>query len=254
MITVTGATGMLGSMVARTVQDAYPTSRSTFSVENPTEYVLKLPNRMINCIGLIKPYCDDVEAAVRINALFPHSLPPGTIQIATDCVYDGQDGNYVETDPHNATDVYGKTKSLGEASHLNNLRCSIIGPELKGHTSLHDWLLAQNTEVRGFTNHYWNGITTYHFAKICEGIIRENIELPSLQHIVPADNVNKAQLLQIIANAYGKNIKINRVEADEFCDRTLSTSNPKLNLRLWQAAGYSKPPTIKEMVEELATL
>ena len=41
------------------------------------------------------------------------------IQIATDCVFDGLKGNYTEDDKHNAIDVYGKTKSLGEVSADN---------------------------------------------------------------------------------------------------------------------------------------
>ena len=42
-------------------------------------------------------------------------------------------GVYVETDLHDALDVYGKTKSLGECQEPNvyHLRCSIIGPEPK---------------------------------------------------------------------------------------------------------------------------
>ena len=47
-------------------------------------------------------------------------------QIATDCVFDGEKGNYSELDSHNARDVYGKSKSLGEVNNKNfyNLRCS----------------------------------------------------------------------------------------------------------------------------------
>lgn len=252
-VTVLGSTGMLGSMLTRTLDDVYPTTRSTFDVSHPNERLLTY-NRVINAIGLIKPYCTDIEAAIRVNALFPHTLPTGTIQIATDCVYSGKWGNYVETDLHDATDVYGKTKSLGEAPQLNNLRCSIIGPELKNHTSLLDWFLAQTGEVNGFTNHLWNGITTYHFAKICQGIIDKGIELPNLQHIVPEDIVSKAELLEIIARAYGKDTKVNYVDAPDGCDRTLSTLDYGLNLRLWKAAGYDRPPTIRQMVEELAAL
>ena len=50
------------------------------------------------------------------------------IQIATDCVYDGVNGNYSETDLHNPTDIYGKTKSLGEVPEPDflNIRCSMI--------------------------------------------------------------------------------------------------------------------------------
>lgn len=249
---ILGSNGMLGSMLAK-VTGWDTLNRPEFFAEKPNPIKLMGHDWYINAIGVIKPYCDVVERVIRVNSLFPYFLPSNTIQIATDCVYSGKKGNYVETDEHDATDVYGKTKSLGEAPHIKNLRCSIIGPEVKNHISLLDWFLTQE-KANGFTNHLWNGITTYHFAKICQGVIEEGIELPQLQHIVPADVVTKAELLRIIAKAYGKDIPVTDVEAPEAVDRTLSTNNPDLNLKLWKAAGYDNPPTIAEMVEELSKL
>lgn len=251
---ILGNTGMLGSMLAKTWEgDFTSTGRKDFNAISPHLSKLFFYDYVVNCIGMTKPHCTDEKGAILVNAYFPHLLPTHTIQIATDCVYSGKKGSYVETDPHDALDVYGKTKSLGEAKTVRNLRCSIIGPEIKGHTSLHDWFLSQ-TEAQGFTNHLWNGITTYHFSKICQGIIREGIELPNVQHIVPADTVTKAELLRIIAEAYDKDIKVTDVEAEETIDRTLSTNNPELNAQIWKAAGYDEIPTIKQMVQELATL
>lgn len=248
--------GMLGSMLQNTwlEGDALGTNRTIFDAEEPDYTLLGDTEWVINCIGVIKPYCDDVERAIVVNSLFPYELPEHTLQITTDCVFSGKDGSYTEESPHDATDVYGKTKSLGEAPHVKNLRCSIIGPEPKHKISLLEWLLKQEGEVNGFTNHLWNGITTYHFSKICQGIIREGIQLPSLQHIVPADIVTKAELLRIIAEVYKKNVVVKDVEAPVAVDRTLSTLNPKLNLKLWQAAGYDEPPTIRQMIKELAAL
>ena len=102
------------------------------------------PNWIINCIGIIKPYINEnepnsVAIAKNINSDFPRilekissQLGARVIQIATDCVFSGDSGLYSESDPHDATDVYGKTKSQGEASGPNfmNIRCSIIGPEV----------------------------------------------------------------------------------------------------------------------------
>lgn len=236
---------MLGSMMTTVMPDAKVVKLDA-ETDTPTE-------QAINCIGVIKPYCDDKARAIKVNALFPYRLPEGSIQIATDCVYSGAKGSYTETDPHDATDTYGVTKSLGEASHIRNLRCSIIGPELKNHLSLLDQFLAGNID-KGYTNHLWNGVTTLHFARIVKGAILEGIELPQLQHIVPADVVTKAELLRIIADAYGLNLPVTDVEAPEAVDRTLATNNLELNLKLWNAAGYSKPPRIQEMVVELSRL
>lgn len=251
MVAILGRTGMLGSMLAKTWQGEYvATDRTDFDAETDD---VPSADWIINCIGVIKPYCNDVQRAIRVNSLFPHRLPKNTIQIATDCVFSGKRGDYDETSPHDATDVYGKTKSLGEAPHIKNLRCSIIGPEVNNHISLLDWFLAQDS-AKGFTNHLWNGITTYHFSLIVQAAIILDIELPNVQHIVPADVVTKAELLKLIAKSYGKNIPVDEVEADEAVDRTLSTVNPELNAELWQAAGYPEPPTIEQMINELAAL
>jgi dTDP-4-dehydrorhamnose reductase len=81
---------------------------------------------VVNCIGITKPLIaeDDafkVERAIRVNAQFPHALATAAaaegarvIQIATDCVFSGAHGNYREDSTHDALDVYGKTKSLGD--------------------------------------------------------------------------------------------------------------------------------------------
>jgi dTDP-4-dehydrorhamnose reductase len=255
-VIIIGSRGMLGSMMAKVMPDAQTLNRPELDVKTAEFYITG--DTYINCVGLIKPYCDNVKQAIDVNARFPYKLPAGTIQIATDCVYFGSKGNYVESDPHDAIDVYGKTKSLGEASHLINLRCSIIGPEIQNHVSLFDWFLRQKGSVDGFTNHRWNGVTTYHFAKIAKAIVDNNLyfkeELPALQHIVPADSVTKAELLKIIKEEFKHKIRIIPKTAPQAIDRTLATNHPELNKRLWKLAGYDEPPTIRQMIRELAAL
>ena len=227
------------------------------------------PAWILNAIGVIKPYIhenngEEIRRAISVNAQFPYLLAERAakihskvIQIATDCVYAGKAGHYQESDIHDSLDVYGKSKSLGEvyADNFCNLRCSIIGPELKAHTSLMDWLLSQPADeaVSGFSNHQWNGITTLHFARICMGIIEKNVNLPHLQHIVPANTVSKALLLKTIAQNYQRtDISVRDTKAPVKIDRTLVTNNQKLNGELWKWAGYKTAPTIEKMIEELA--
>ena len=224
---------------------------------------------VVNAIGVTKPYVHDenpaeVERATRVNALFPHALARAAdacgahvLQIATDCTYSGHRANYVESDEHDPLDVYGKTKSLGEAAspHMHHLRCSIIGPEPKGHVSLLDWFLGQpkHASITGFTNHYWNGITTLHFAKVCHGIIVGDVNVPPLQHIVPGGIVTKAELLEEFRAAWGRaDIEVNRGEAGIAVNRTLATEDADTNRALWAAAGYRTPPTIASMMQELS--
>jgi dTDP-4-dehydrorhamnose reductase len=226
-------------------------------------------NWAINAIGVIKPYIHDdnaaeVERAVAVNALFPHLLARAAektrcqvLQIATDCVYSGSRGSYSEKDNHDPLDVYGKTKSLGEvfSAHVHHLRCSIIGPEPKTNLSLMEWFLHQprNSSVNGYTNHRWNGITTLHFAKTCHGIIEQGLNLPHVQHVIPTGTVSKAELLKNIAHAYQReDITIIPTQTNTALDRTLSTINNSLNQKLWEAAGYTQPPSLPLMLTELA--
>jgi dTDP-4-dehydrorhamnose reductase len=294
-VVILGCTGMLGSMTLDTFarDDEFdiiatfrdPNAAKALKKKYPKVRLRKLDAEkanikaianaiydakwVVNAIGVIKPFIRDdnaqeIHRAIHVNARFPHLLvqaaeDTGTkiIQIATDCVYSGTKGRYVETDAHDALDVYGKTKSLGEVfnNQIYHLRCSIIGPELKGHKSLLDWFLSQpkGARVNGFTNHQWNGITSLHFAKLCQGIINKKPTLPRIQHIIPGNKISKAELLKSFAKEFDrKDITINDVKAPNVIDRTLSTNNAKLNNEIWRAVGYNTPPTIREMIKELA--
>ena len=271
-VLVLGASGMLGSMVlsylrdqvgveARgTVRGAVPESFRAFADQlvsfdasgDPESQLTAVagsfrPDYIINCIGIIKPHCQDndpegIVRAIRINALFPHLLAQATakvlpgakvLQIATDCVYSGKTGNYNEAAKHDALDVYGKTKSLGEVNerHVLNIRCSIIGPELKGRLSLLEWFLSQpeGSRVNGFAHHEWNGVTTLQFAELCVMLMRGRTFADwrakgSRLHYVVNETVNKYELLMAVKEIYGKECAIDRVtDIGEPVRRTLSS-------------------------------
>lgn len=229
--------------------------------------IVKNKDFIINCIGTIKPYIQEnnaisVENAIRINSIFPHKLYSAKntkckiYQIATDCVFNGVHGNYKENDFHNADDVYGKSKSLGEVKGENfyNIRCSIIGKEIKNFKSLLCWFLNQrkNSKIFGFKDHLWNGVTTVHFAKVISVIIFKKINVPNLIHIIPEKSVSKYQLLKFFQKKFKrKDISIDRIKSNLTINRTLNTNykflNKKINLKL----GYKKIPSINKMIEEM---
>lgn len=265
-VVILGHTGMLGSMVFKVLSkdkdlEVCPIGRRELNARFVDDWGLRRivqgADWVINCIGLIPQKPHSIKDTIEINAMFPHKLaeiPVKIIQIATDCTYSGKDGGYIETDKHDALDVYGKTKSLGEVHKSNffNIRCSIIG--LNEIKSLQGWFLSQpeGATVNGYLNHFWNGVTTLHFAKMCLGVIKSNIELPNVQHFVPKDTVSKEKLLKYIAEAFDrKDININKFLTPTI-DRTLSTINAKINKELWGLAGYNKLPTIEKMVGELS--
>ncbi|MBN2183272.1 MAG: sugar nucleotide-binding protein [Sedimentisphaerales bacterium] len=294
-VLIFGASGMLGSMVADYLSRdeslaVNATMRSPglidkarrladnidwriFAIEDENRTLRQFqefaePDWIINAVGIIKPYIhdnlpDEVERALVVNSCFPHWLARSfeksrILQIATDCVYSGSKGLYLESDKHDALDVYGKTKSLGETrlANISHLRCSIIGPEPKSYVSLLEWFRRQkaDAEVSGYKNHSWNGVTTLHFAKICRGIIKGDISLPAIQHIIPDGEIMKHELLCCFAQCYERgDIRITATDARQVIDRRLATENQNLNMKIWESAGYRDcPPSVCEMVEELA--
>ena len=87
------------------------------------------PDAVVNCVGVVKQLAaaNDPVESIAINALHPHVLARAChtrgirlVHISTDCVFDGARGSYREDDVANATDLYGRSKALGE----------VIGPRL----------------------------------------------------------------------------------------------------------------------------
>jgi len=282
-VIVLGATGMLGSACIEILGeyseiDLIGTARSAdgryLAFDARTDSIEDFlnnhkPSWIINCIGIIKPHIDEkdtssIENAILINSEFPillavaaEKMGAKVIQIATDCVYSGVQGAYVETDLHDATDVYGKTKSLGEvpASNMMHLRASIIGPEVGRSTSLLEWFRNQpkDAKLNGFTDHLWNGVTTHTFGKLALGIIKNNAFHPGAHHVIPGDIVAKSELLKIFVRAYiREDILVSDIVSPKRIDRTLSTNNQELSNNLWSLAGYVSPPSVEEMVFEQA--
>ena len=220
---------------------------------------------VINCIGIIKPRINErdpnsVSYAIFVNSLFPHLLnncfkkKTKIIQIATDCVYSGKKGLYSEDSIHDAEDVYGKSKSLGEVNDKKfyNIRCSIIGEELNTNLSLVEWFKSQKkkSNLNGFNNHHWNGLTTNAYANLIESIIINKITIPNKIHLVPFGLISKYELLSYLIRKYNRtDLKLNKVNHTQKINRTLSTINIKLVNQIWKMSSFKKKFNIKEMVE-----
>ncbi|OGU15566.1 MAG: NAD(P)-dependent oxidoreductase [Geobacteraceae bacterium GWC2_53_11] len=211
------------------------------------------PDIVINCIGLIKqlPIGHDPLTAITINAQLPHRISlicraanARLIHISTDCVFDGLEGMYTESDSPSPADLYGRTKLLGETTyqHCITLRTSIIGHELKDKLGLVEWFLAQKYSVRGYTRAIYSGFSTLELAKIIERYVLPNNDLSGLYH-VSSEPISKYDLLCLVRERYCKEIEIEPY-ADFVCDRSLDSS------RFRAATGYM-PPTWEEMVTRM---
>jgi len=225
------------------------------SLERLTEVMAEFnPHAVINAVGIVKqrPTAKEIIPNLEINALLPHRLSvlckatgARLVHLSSDCVFSGKKGNYKETDPSDAEDLYGKTKYLGEVYDRNclTLRTSIIGRELTRKKGLLEWFLAQNGTVKGFSKAIYTGFTTMEMSRIIERLLVEYHDAHGVYQ-VSSDPINKYELLLLIRNKMEKKIEI--VPDETFvCDRSLNSS------RFRAAFGYT-PPTWDSMISELA--
>ncbi|MBI2417845.1 MAG: sugar nucleotide-binding protein [Ignavibacteriales bacterium] len=260
-VVILGAKGMLGYAATKyfraKAEDVCALSRNEFDIaKDPIaklkEYVTGA-DLVLNAAGVIKPQIAtmSIEDVLRVNAVFPHNLAKlcismnvPCVHVTTDCVYSGKTGNYNELDFFDADDVYGMSKNAGESKDIMTIRTSIIGEEHGQKRSLLEWVRGNaGKEINGFTNHRWNGLTTWYLADIVYRIIQNGAYKPGLWHVHSPDTLSKFELVSVINTAYELGIAIRPVEASERCDRNISSIYPL-------TAEYSVL-TIKEQVEKM---
>jgi dTDP-4-dehydrorhamnose reductase len=214
------------------------------------------PDVVVNCIGIVKQdaAAKDAVSSIVVNALFPHRLAHlcraagvRMVHLSTDCVFSGRAGNYSEDARPDATDLYGRTKLLGEVDYDNclTIRTSMIGRELQGSQGLIEWFLAEaasGRQVRGFKRAVFSGLTTIALAQLIADLLVNQLHLSGVWHVA-TDAINKFDLLSLVRNVYGLDVEI---EPDEsfICDRSLDAS------RFRTTTGFAPPPW-REMIEQM---
>lgn len=227
---------MLGQMTCRYFSKegfkiAYHTAR--FDIRLAADYVSAvnsyLADVVINCIGVIKQYSATRTSYFDINARLPNllasELNPSTILVhpSTDCVFKGTaDGMYSESSSHDAEDDYGISKSMGELSILSRpktliIRTSVIGPDIRPNgPGLMAWLMRHSPGeiVEGYTNHYWNGITSLEWCKVVNNQLSKATNCSKSMVVIPGLNqqISKFTLLNCINDVYNLNLKISPAE------------------------------------------
>jgi dTDP-4-dehydrorhamnose reductase len=155
---VLGASGLTGYKLIQLAKrrfETYGTYNSRSIIQYKSESLFKLevkkeenlrkifrdikPDIVVNTIALHNvDYCEfhqeeafSVNAkAVGIIANLCNNLGSRLIQISTDFVFDGQQGNYSELDVPNPLNVYGKSKLEGEVQAKTSASYSIIRPSV----------------------------------------------------------------------------------------------------------------------------
>jgi dTDP-4-dehydrorhamnose reductase len=279
-IIILGGTGMLGHTLWERLSPSFPDTYTTIRkgrndygkdslyqsnrvIEHINVLDLRLlagvlrvvrPDVILNCIGITKrrEELQNPIPSITLNALFPHRLVQmaaesgaKVIHFSTDCVFDGVTGHYRDDSPANATDLYGRTKALGEVSgsHALTLRSSFIGRELREGTELLEWFLSQRGVLKGFKNAIYTGLTTLELSRVIEKLLREYPGVSGLYN-VSSDPINKFELLKLIGKKMHPHAEVSPEEAVH-CDRSLDST------KFRKEFNYT-PPAWKKMVEELS--
>ncbi len=95
------------------------------------------------------------------------------------------------------------------------------------------WFLSHHGQCRGFTRAIFSGLPAVVLAQIVRDVIIPRVELNGLYHVA-SEPISKFDLLELVAQIYGKNIDI-------IADDTL-VMDRSLNAQRFRAStGYSVP-------------
>jgi dTDP-4-dehydrorhamnose reductase len=213
------------------------------------------PEAVVNCVGIVKqrPEAGQAVASITVNSLFPHvvqmacrAVGARLLHVSTDCVFSGATGGYTESDTPDATDLYGRSKLLGEVTgpRVVTLRTSMIGWQLGEPTGLVGWFEAHRRErLTGYASAYFSGLTTTALAEVIAGVLADHADLEGLWHVA-AERIDKHSLLERLAVAMGWRVDLS--PSDVPCiDRSLDNAR-------FRAATDWGPPAWADMLAGLA--
>lgn len=245
-VIVLGPNGMLGQIVCNYFERlGYELIKITsrYTPENRFSFINEIQQAnggwVINCIGRIKQKTNDVQDLLWANSVLPLDLVAHLrnnqilIQPSTDCVFSGHtDFPYNWDHFPDAVDDYGWSKRMGEVALIEKknaiiIRVSIIGPDLsETPKGLLGWFLSQptNSQLNGFINHYWNGITTLEWCKFVHQFLEQNLFddcAGKVLQLGTQESYTKYEMLKLFQQIYQTNHQIQPFSTPEKIDRRL---------------------------------
>lgn len=264
-VIVLGGNGMAGHMITAYLKykkyDVISLTRNSLDVESEKDRTRffygdagKDCDFIINCIGVLGPDSNkDITRTIFLNSWFPHYLEnvysntkTKVIHISTDCVFNGKRGWYIETDTPNESNIYGRSKALGEINNDKDLtlRMSIIGTEIKDHnrSGLLNWVINNpKNEIQGWRNSIWSGITTLQLAKHIDEYMQKP-HITGIYHLVPHYTISKYHLVHYINEVFECNKTIIEVPGKDENKSLLDTRNSTI---------FSPRPSYYEQLSQL---
>ncbi len=290
-VLITGFTGMLGRELTNYFLsqniDVYGISRHHSSLL-PVEKQLNLNLAKPEFEHLISDNFNPdlvIHAAaftdLKYCSLFPsettqlHVLSSGTlakrfrnskfIYISTDSVFDGQKGNYIETDSVQPLNFYASSKKEGEDQVLNSnsnsfiLRTNIIGFHNPTKSSLFEWAfdaLTKGTQINGFSNVYFNPLYCGKYGNLISGFLNKVPE-SGIYNFASSQIISKFDFLVRIAEKMNLDRSlITPIEMQSGTDGVIRPLNTTLNIEKTSNLGVAFPSmieNIEHMCEDFKT-
>ena len=229
------------------------------------------PDWVIHCAALANlEACEaNPEQAKKLNSELPGKLAAivarggaRLLHVSTDAVFDGQRGEYTETDSPNPLSVYAKTKLEGEyaVAQANPdaiiARVNLFGWSLTGKRSLSEFFfynLKANHPVMGFTDIYFCPLLANHLGQIFLQML--SIGLSGLYHVVSSEYASKYAFGLEIARKFGLDERL--ITPTSVSQSSLkAVRSPNLTLRSDKLArALSKPiPSLSTGLDHFYTL
>ena len=274
---VTGASGLLGINFCLRVTAEHevvglvnqnPLTDPHFSVLNGDltapgmiERVLDQvgPDVVVHCAALANvDQCErEPDLAQQINAEIPGQLAAACrkrsitmLHISTDAVFDGQKGNYRETDSPNPINTYARTKLGGEerVAEANPdaviARVNFYGWSLTGKRSLAEqfyYNLSAQKPMMGFTDVWFNPLEVNDLVDILVQMAEK--QLHGLYHVISRETQSKYAFGCALARKFGLDADL--IKPVSWRDAGLTAvRSPNLSMnceKLSQALGYALP-------------
>lgn len=238
---ITGSGGLIGNYLVQTARQfaldwkIFGLTRARLDLTDHKsvreKFLRDEPQLIIHCAAQSKvPACQaDPKLAWQLNVEVTKTLAELAAEIpfiffSTDLVFNGQKGNYVETDATNPVSVYGETKVAAEKIVLRNPKHSVIrtsmncGNSLTGDRGFSDEL--RQSWARGETSKlFTDEFRCPMFAGVTSRAIWELVgkNVSGLFHLAGSERLSRVQIGHLIAARFPElNPKIEACSLKEY--------------------------------------
>ena len=215
---ITGAGGLIGNNLVQTAPRlaVRALTRSDFDLLDSAavrrEFQKDQPQLVIHCaaISTIAVAQENPEFARRVNVEAVKLLAELAAEIpfvffSTDLVFDGRNGNYIETDAPNPLHLYGETKAAAEEIVLKNPRHLVVRTSINGGISragdrgFNEQLrlaLQSGKPMKLFTDEFRSPIPAVETARAVWELTGKNCA--GIFHIAGAERLSRWQIGQLL--------------------------------------------------------